>query len=668
MPSTIHIVHKTHLDVGYTDFAARVLDLYSREFIPKALDVARELREHGGRERLVWTVSSWLVERYLSEASSKQQLAMTEAIVAGDIAWLGLPFTFHGELVHPDLFRYAISICRRLDERFGRHTTTAKVTDVPGITVGAVPLLVEAGIECLFIGANGTNRRPDLPDVFRWQAPDGREIVVVYQNSYGGFLQLPHTDEAVSIELSGDNVGPPTRSSVVNHFLELGERFPNALLRAGTLDDAARTLRTVRERLPVFDGEIGDLWIYGAASDPWKVARYRELCRFRREAFVEGKLKERESAGILDALLLIPEHTWGLDQKVHLADFETFEKHTFSRARQLPAWRRYASSWTEQRQYLDRAIAQFTPQLASEAQARIAAIDAPHSVNGYEELDSDLYQGERFAVRFDAGGAIVRLDDRKTGCSLASPEAPICRLSYQVFDAPSYERYWNAYLGDEQRGEWFVHYDYGKPGLERLGSIAESWTPTLSRIEIRKGVECEELHVLLTSPAEPSIDYGCPRQFDIQLILGNDGVIALTVSWRGKDAIRVPEAIWCAISLPGITACRLDKVGTWIDPLSTVRFGGHHNYLHAIHERLALVNNELVLDVESLDAPLVSIGRPAALELPEQPPSIAGGVHFNLLNTCWGTNFPAWCEDDTSFRFVLRPNRTPRSALALAQS
>ncbi|NOG48471.1 MAG: hypothetical protein HND48_02750 [Chloroflexi bacterium] len=51
---------------------------------------------------------------------------------------------------------------------------------------------------------------------------------------------------------------------------------------------------------------------------------------------------------------------------------------------------------------------------------------------------------------------------------------------------------------------------------------------------------------------------------------------------------------------------------------------------------------------------LVAPGRPSLLDFHNRLPDMSGGVHFNLYNNVWGTNFPMWFEDDARFRFVLR--------------
>ena len=46
----IHVVFKTHLDIGFTDLASVITDSYINDFIPKAMQTAKELRERGGKE------------------------------------------------------------------------------------------------------------------------------------------------------------------------------------------------------------------------------------------------------------------------------------------------------------------------------------------------------------------------------------------------------------------------------------------------------------------------------------------------------------------------------------------------------------------------------------------------------------------------------------------
>jgi hypothetical protein len=65
----VHLIFKTHLDIGFTDLSSCVERQYIEEFIPKTLDIMEQLRAEGGEERYVWTTGSWLVWEYLQRAA-----------------------------------------------------------------------------------------------------------------------------------------------------------------------------------------------------------------------------------------------------------------------------------------------------------------------------------------------------------------------------------------------------------------------------------------------------------------------------------------------------------------------------------------------------------------------------------------------------------------------
>ena len=58
-------VFKTHLDVGFTDFAHVVRQRYLDEFFPRAIAVASALREREGTEHFRWTTGSWILSEAL---------------------------------------------------------------------------------------------------------------------------------------------------------------------------------------------------------------------------------------------------------------------------------------------------------------------------------------------------------------------------------------------------------------------------------------------------------------------------------------------------------------------------------------------------------------------------------------------------------------------------
>ena len=59
--------------------------------------------------------------------------------------------------------------------------------------------------------------------------------------------------------------------------------------------------------------------------------------------------------------------------------------------------------------------------------------------------------------------------------------------------------------------------------------------------------------------------------------------------------------------------------------------------------------------VETLDSPVVTIGvkDPPRASRRSQPDPTAG-IHSNLYNNAWGTNYIMWYGQDTRSRFILR--------------
>ncbi|HET7272716.1 MAG TPA: DUF5054 domain-containing protein, partial [Rubrobacter sp.] len=449
----VHLVFKTHLDVGFTDFAANVIDEYFERFIPQAIDVAGELRRRGGPERLIWTTGSWLIYEYLEKAAPSERQSLEEAIEAGDVIWHGLPFTTHSELVDPGLFEYGLGLSRELDARFGRETIAAKMTDVPGHTRAIVPLLAEAGIRFLHIGVNPGSTPPEIPPVFRWRAPDGSEVTVMYQRGgYGDLVTIPGMTEALAFAHTGDNRGPQSAEQVVEVFEEIRTRVGGARVVASTMDAYARALLAQQSDLPVVTGEIGDTWIHGVASDPGKISRYRELCRLRRRWISEGD--DRDLSAFSRRLLMVPEHTWGLDEKTFLADYEHYAAGELRRVRGNASFVRQEASWAEQRAYVDEAVGLLDEDMAREADERLAAIvPRPPDKAGFLPVDlSTAHETAHFSVGFDPeSGALNRLVDKATGRAWASEEHPLGLFRHQTFTHEDYSRFLDQYIIDRNK-------------------------------------------------------------------------------------------------------------------------------------------------------------------------------------------------------------------------
>ncbi len=227
MTKTIHLVFKTHLDIGFTDHAAQVRAQYHERFIPQAIDTGEHFyAEDPEHPKFIWTTGAWLIWDHLNSAGPAAVQRLERAIDRGLIRWHALPFTTHSELMSPAVFRAGLSYSQELDKRFGKTTIASKMTDVPGHTIGIVPLLAEAGVKFLHLGVNTASPPPEVPDVFRWRAPDGAEIVVLYQKSYGETSFPEGFDEGLGFAHTNDNMGPQSVPQTVDAWRELQGALP----------------------------------------------------------------------------------------------------------------------------------------------------------------------------------------------------------------------------------------------------------------------------------------------------------------------------------------------------------------------------------------------------------------------------------------------------------
>ena len=143
MKKDILLIFKTHLDIGFTNYSKNVVESYMKKYIPNAIQVGYELK--GSDTPFVWTVGSWLIW----EALKNDDGTLEQAIKDGIITWHALPFTTHTETMSVKLFEYGLSLSQKLDERFGKETIAAEMTDVPGHTQAMVTLMANKGFSAL---------------------------------------------------------------------------------------------------------------------------------------------------------------------------------------------------------------------------------------------------------------------------------------------------------------------------------------------------------------------------------------------------------------------------------------------------------------------------------------------------------------------------------------
>lgn len=672
----VHVVFMTHFDMGFTDLADHVLSNYIHDFIPEAIGLAMDLNRDG-RKRFVWTLGAFLIDRYLKKAGKAEAQRLKDAVERGDICWHGMAFTTHTELMDTDLMDFNLTYSDMLDRQFGKKTIAAKLTDVPGHTKAMVPAMVCHGKQYLHIGVNPSSMNPMVPKSFVWQSA-GSEILVQYSSVYGSACYVNGMEDVLEFVFLGDNLGIPTREEVLMQMEALEEKYPGARVEASTLDAYAQKLWERKEELPVIKEEIGDTWIHGIASDPVKVRGLRRLMGLKNQWKKQGKFapEKPEFQGFMENLLMVCEHTWGLDYKKHLFDFENWKKEDFKRARKEnhvteamfternaallhaiymergvdhleSTYDRYESSYEEQREYLNEAVRLLPEELKKEAGQALIWKPMPGE-KIWEEGEAvhpfEIISIQNWKAAFDGSGTVIYLEkDGKvwiqSGC--------FGRFSYETYGALDTVSEFYEYNHAFKENMTWSEADFSKPGLETVEGLSNRNYPFGVR-DMRKSGSLVRIR-LAGNPGAVK-EYGCPEGAWITYTFGTE--LLCDLSWENKEANKMPEALWFDANIDVENPClwKMKIMDQEISPLEVVKGGNRRQHCA---EKLVYDGADGTIEIWNPDSPLVSAGGRrlygGCLELPD----MNKGFSFCLFNNKWGTNFSMWCQDDCCFRYIL---------------
>ncbi len=397
------IIFKTHLDIGFTDYAQNIVKKYLNEYIPTAIKIGNELKNSD--TPFIWTVGSWLVNEALKHDDNG---SVTKAIEDGILTWHALPFTTNTEFMNTALIERCLDISSKLDERFGKKTTAAKMTDVPGHCIGLVPYLYDRGISFLHLGVNPATPVPPVPPLFKWQVGD-KYITVMYHDTYGDGAEFD--DFVLYFAHTGDNLGPQSTDEIVKIYEDIQSRYPDYTVRAATLNDVAEKMADIKG-LPIVEKDIGESWIHSAATDPEKASRFRAALKH-----IEANDTDVD---LTDNLMVVPEHTGGMDVKVFFGNTTAYY-HT--EMDELKEERKVIErSWQEQLDYVIEA-------------EKLLGIKPDYPT---DEPDLSLYEETQI------------------------PDELCVEVSWQMFDNSDYDRYKKDYM--RCFDDWAI-WDFTKVGL-----------------------------------------------------------------------------------------------------------------------------------------------------------------------------------------------------------
>eukprot|EP00041_Stephanoeca_diplocostata_P006264 m.79354 g.79354 ORF g.79354 m.79354 type:complete len:876 (+) comp16268_c0_seq5:68-2695(+) len=473
LPSEIHTVHlvfMNHLDVGYASFINNIDNEYFHGYFPKAKLLADQMRALEGTDRFIYVTHPWLMSFFLDcpcvdsndpncsaltlnnpyapplQCPSAEEIHnLTVALKNGDIVWHAAPFNVQAENMGGALFEAGIKQFQAFDKEFygENRTITMSDRDVIYVTRSVIPLLAKYGIKGLTIGSNGANYPPQVPKLHVWRDPvSGEEVIVAYHPyGYGGYskstcagpgqcgdcAEAPN-GVALCTEFRTDNSGPPANTDEVLASLDaVRAEYPRASVFASTFDNFIRDVLPIKDQLPVVTKEVGDTWMYGAPSDPLKMAQNREIQRAWEECLATGdETCDYSNAAIQNMtrfLMKAPEHTWGIPGISGWGGGDSYERSKFLTLRNSTGFLHAAATWAEQRVYNElaiKALEHAQHPLANSVRARVDALSnvVQPDLSAYtkEPTLATVVTVAGVAIGFDGvHGEIVQLTDTRGG-------------------------------------------------------------------------------------------------------------------------------------------------------------------------------------------------------------------------------------------------------------
>ncbi|MDR1958649.1 MAG: hypothetical protein LBQ54_06355 [Planctomycetaceae bacterium] len=185
----VHLIHQTHLDIGYTHIQEDVLKRQVQS-LRDALQYIDETKDYPEEAKFRFHPEGmWAVDQFLKEATEAEKNAFLKAAKNRDLHIDGMYAQamtgMYNEEELLELFGGAVRFCRE----HGIELDSVMQTDVPGYTWGLVTAMSQNGIKYMTMGPNGGHRVGNLyvwgNRPFWWVSPSGKEKVLCWMLSTG---------------------------------------------------------------------------------------------------------------------------------------------------------------------------------------------------------------------------------------------------------------------------------------------------------------------------------------------------------------------------------------------------------------------------------------------------------------------------------------------------
>ena len=194
---SVHVVHHSHFDFGYTDPQASVI-AQQRSYLDSAMDLARTTADWPEESRFRWNAEAlWAFSDWEKHRPASRIDEFVRLVKDGTIGLSAMPYNLHTDTCSTDELHELLREARRIRDTYGIDFTTAMQTDVPGQVAGLPDALSEVGVKYLAVAHNWAGRSQphttgalNLPRMFRWRTPAGNSVIVWMTDSPHGLAYM----------------------------------------------------------------------------------------------------------------------------------------------------------------------------------------------------------------------------------------------------------------------------------------------------------------------------------------------------------------------------------------------------------------------------------------------------------------------------------------------
>jgi alpha-mannosidase len=340
---TVYILPHSHTDIGYTEPQADV-EAKQVQNLVDAIAVAKRTANYPEGARFVWNVEvAWAANLYLERLNDSQRAELIEAVRTGRVVLNGMYLNTLTGLCRPEELFRLFSYSTKLARETGVPIESAMISDVPGYTWGTVTAMAQAGIKYFSTAPNNFDRIGNILQEwenkpFYWVGPDGHSKVLVWIPFWGYALSHRYHEmsqklvDDLSVDLQergypydiayvrwaghGDNALPDP--AICEFVKEWNVKYSSPrFIISGATDAFQAFEKRYGDKLPVVAGDWTPYWEDGAGSSSYETGMNRNSSDRLAQAetlFAMSNPAQYPVADFADAwrhVLLYSEHTWG---------------------------------------------------------------------------------------------------------------------------------------------------------------------------------------------------------------------------------------------------------------------------------------------------------------------------------------------------------------------